>query len=154
MPYEICRHIKTNGRRCQSPALTDQFWCYFHDRLHFRHRSVLQAKRVAAPAPLLMPVLEDRESVQVAISLVAGAIATGHLDDKRTAALLKILTLANRNVGKAGDLINSAGSADAVLSFLSTLDGRDIDWRRMSDDSEPPPRTSAHTRSPQEIVPE
>jgi hypothetical protein len=28
MTYRICRHIKTNGLQCHSPALDDCQWCY------------------------------------------------------------------------------------------------------------------------------
>ena len=34
MQYDLCRHIKTNGVQCQSPALAESQWCYFHSRLH------------------------------------------------------------------------------------------------------------------------
>jgi len=32
--YQLCRHIKTNGQRCQSPALLGSAFCYFHSRVH------------------------------------------------------------------------------------------------------------------------
>ena len=38
MQYPICRHIKTNGLQCQAPALNEAPYCYFHTRLHQRHR--------------------------------------------------------------------------------------------------------------------
>ena len=38
MPYRLCRHIKTNGLQCHSPALDHGQWCYFHHRLHGRHQ--------------------------------------------------------------------------------------------------------------------
>ena len=28
--YNECRHIFTGGRKCQSPALREQNFCYFH----------------------------------------------------------------------------------------------------------------------------
>ena len=30
----ICRHIKTNGQRCGSPALRVNYFCYYHDKIH------------------------------------------------------------------------------------------------------------------------
>ena len=145
MSYELCRHIKANGKRCKAAALTSEYWCYFHSRTHFRHRNVLSSKPVTTPTPLSIPVLEDRESVQVAISLVAGAIATGHLDDKRATTLIRVLTLAQRNVGNAGDLITSPSIADAVCSFLATDDGAHIAPRRMNDDSQLPAQQRARS---------
>jgi hypothetical protein len=28
--YNECRHIFTSGKKCQSPALKEQNFCYFH----------------------------------------------------------------------------------------------------------------------------
>jgi hypothetical protein len=28
MQYELCRHVKTNGRQCQAAALAGGIWCY------------------------------------------------------------------------------------------------------------------------------
>ena len=74
MPLPLCRHIKTNGTRCKAPSLTDGHWCYFHHRLHQRHRAF---RPTEATRGYLIPgqhieltALEDRESVQVALSVV------------------------------------------------------------------------------------
>jgi len=37
MQYPLCRHIKTNGIQCKSPALTAGLYCFFHERLYARH---------------------------------------------------------------------------------------------------------------------
>ena len=42
MEATICRHIKTNGRRCKSPSLGLSALCYFHSRLHRRHRNLVE----------------------------------------------------------------------------------------------------------------
>ena len=34
----LCAHVKTNGTQCQSPAMSDSYFCYFHERLHQRHK--------------------------------------------------------------------------------------------------------------------
>jgi hypothetical protein len=137
MPYEFCRHVKTNGRRCQSPCLTDQFWCFFHARLHFRHRSLRTVKPAHTPSPLVLPVIEDRESIQVAASLIVGGLATGHLDDKRAASLLRALQIASRNL--VGDVVIAPNPDWIVRSYVPTLDGNELAPRRMSDNSTPPP---------------
>jgi hypothetical protein len=101
MQYPLCRHIKTNGLQCHSPALTDGRWCYFHNRLHQQHSIYRQTE---ASRGYLIPgqhielsTLEDRESVQVALSVVINALATGQLDIKRATALLYGLQLASNN---------------------------------------------------------
>src|SRR5665213_2007747 len=98
---DICRHIKTNGLQCKGVALTGSTLCYFHNRLHRCHAPY---RFTAATQGYLLPgqhiqlgPLEDRESVQVAISQVVNALATGHLDVKHAMALLYGLQLASSN---------------------------------------------------------
>ncbi len=124
MPTEICRHIKTNGLRCGSPALTAEVFCYFHKDLHHRHRrhgttstdispATLHPMRADirggqlepliaqyyAPEPqtLDLPPLEDRESIQVAISMLVTALAANRVDPKRASMLLYGLQVASSN---------------------------------------------------------
>jgi hypothetical protein len=101
MQYELCRHIKTNGLQCKGAALAGGIWCYFHHRLHQRHTAF---RHTEATRGYLIPgqhvelsALEDRESVQVALSVVINALATGQLDIKRATALLYGLQLASNN---------------------------------------------------------
>lgn len=138
MPYELCRHVKANGRRCQSPTLTDSFWCYFHARLHSRHRDLRSAKPSCTPTALTIPPIEDRESIQVALSLVIGAIASGHIDEKRAATILRGLQIACRNLGGDGYLMTEPYASSIVRSFQPTADGLNLAPRRMDDNSAPP----------------
>jgi hypothetical protein len=127
MQYELCRHIKTNGIQCKAPSLTGEDWCYFHNRLHQRHSSY---RHTAATRGYLLPgqhiqltALEDRESVQVALSVVINALATGHLDTKRATALLYGLQLAATNSSR----IQAEPFAPSVVRALhSTPDGLDL----------------------------
>ncbi len=78
MQYTLCRHIKTNGTRCKAPSLTDGFWCYFHHHLHqrhttFRHTEATRSYRIPGQH-IELTALEDRESVQVALSVVINAL--------------------------------------------------------------------------------
>ncbi len=101
MQLSLCRHIKTNGNRCKAPSLTNGLWCYFHHRLHERHKTY---RHTEATRGYLVPgqhieltALEDRESVQLALSCVINALATGRLETKRATALLYGLQLASNN---------------------------------------------------------
>ena len=127
MQYALCRHIKTNGTRCQSPSLTDGLWCYFHHRLHQRHNNF---RPTPATRGYLIPgqhielsTLEDRESVQVALSVVINALATGQLDIKRATALLYGLQLASNN---ACNLQTKPFAPDVVRSVESSPEGLDL----------------------------
>ena len=113
----ICRHIKTNGQRCGSPALANHVFCYFHRTLAQRHPKPARAlgwgeniptiihpldptrePHLAATHPALnLPPLEDRESIQLAASMIVGALAGNGLDPKRAGILLYGLQVASAN---------------------------------------------------------
>jgi hypothetical protein len=127
MQYLLCRHIRTNGSQCKSPALSSGDWCYFHDRLHQRHSGF---RYTAATRGYLIPgqhielaPLEDRESVQVALSLVINALASGKLETRRATALLYGLQLASSN---AVSLNLRPYAPNVVRAVQSTPDGLDL----------------------------
>ena len=120
MPTEFCRHIRINGERCGSPALRSETFCYYHveqDRRHRRsnprssatptilHPMTLQdgsqrEPTLAAPTePLQLdfPPLEDRHSIQLALSLVINALAQNRIDHKSAALILYGLQVASSN---------------------------------------------------------
>jgi hypothetical protein len=132
MPYELCRHVKSNGRRCESPALRKRSWCFYHDRLHTSHRSIRAAKATLPDTPLRIPTLEDPESIQIGLSLVVEALATGRLDDKRASLLIRALQAASRNVGQVR---NNPYYKSVVREFTPTLDGLALAPAQMSGDS-------------------
>jgi hypothetical protein len=127
MQLSLCRHIKTNGTRCKAPSLTDGPWCYFHHRLHQRHTAFrpTQATRgyLIPGQHVELSALEDRESVQVALSVVINALATGQLDIKRATALLYGLQLASNN---ARGLHTKPFAPDVVRSIESSPEGLDL----------------------------
>ena len=127
MDYLLCRHIKTNGLQCQSPAFHEQTFCFFHNRLHARHAAF---RHTEATRGYLLPrqhielaPLEDRESVQVALSVVINALATGRLDSKRATAILYGLQLASNNA--ATPHFEPAASS-VVQTAEATPDGLDL----------------------------
>lgn len=141
MNFVSCRHIMTSGQQCRSPRLRDADYCYFHKRLHARHQAMLKA-RIERPLintegeiigygrpvgfqsarlPDLGP-LEDRASVQMAISTVVNALATEALDIKRATALLYGLQLASANCPKSGDDFYNAAH-DPIDETEQTEDG-------------------------------
>ena len=127
MELTLCRHIKTNGTRCKSPSLTGALWCYFHQRLHQRHSTFRQTE---ATRGYLIPgqhveltTLEDRESVQVALSVVINALATGKLETKRAVALLYGLQLASNN---ARGLSTEPFAANVVHTVEPSPEGLDL----------------------------
>lgn len=94
MSFQLCRYIKTNGLQCQSPQLTGNPYCYFHNRLEHSHYGFRNSNM---PKGINLGPTEDRESVQLAISTVINALATDQIETKRATALLYGLQLASMN---------------------------------------------------------
>jgi hypothetical protein len=112
MPYPICRHLKSSGSRCQSPALTGKVWCYFHQHLHQRRRTALPS----TSRSFKLPPVPDRKSVQSALSLVITALASGELSTRRAGQLLTALQMASGNAA----LLEAAAPPDTKLNSAAS----------------------------------
>jgi len=137
--YPICRHIRTDGHRCQSPALDGATTCYYHRKLRRTHRPAsgpgfamthLRPETIQylsesgqtefainrpPPRALNFPPLEDAESVQIAISVLFSAIAAGQVESLLARNLLYALQLASFNVR----VLPPAPRADADFTTLA-----------------------------------
>ena len=142
MQLSLCRHVKTNGTRCRAPSLTDGTWCYFHHRLHQRHatfRPTETTRGYLVPGQHIeLTALEDRESVQVALSVVINALATGQLDIKRATALLYGLQLASNN---ARGLHTEPYATNTVRTIEPSPEGLDLAEPGAVDEVEDTPGT-------------
>ncbi|MGH9532101.1 MAG: hypothetical protein ACRD2Q_06880 [Terriglobales bacterium] len=112
LQYPTCNHVRTNGTVCQSPALRESNFCYFHQRERQRQDNLRQARTVKlstkVPArddmdaeileSLALPVLEDAAAIQVAASAVVQAIASNHIRPRRAGLLLYALQIAALNL--------------------------------------------------------
>jgi hypothetical protein len=82
-----CQHIKVNGIQCGSPALKTRKLCHFHQRW-CRGRIQINANRARrARFSIDLPILEDANSIQVALMQTMRLLLTNEIDH-RTAALL------------------------------------------------------------------
>ena len=86
-----CMHVRANGVRCGSPAMRDDAFCYFHDRLYNR------------PAEEAFPFLEDAASIQMAIMQVLDGLRRGKLEKGVANSLLFGLQTASANLKRACD---------------------------------------------------
>ncbi|HUZ96907.1 MAG TPA: hypothetical protein VMU57_18535 [Edaphobacter sp.] len=137
MPTPLCRHVRTNGTRCGSPSLSGNQWCYFHNRLHHRHRGF---RHTEASRGYLIPgqnlellALEDAESIQLALSMVINALATSTLDTKCASALLYGLQLASLNASR---LHPRPKASEVVRDYATSADGLDLAISHYSDPEE------------------
>jgi hypothetical protein len=123
-PY--CRHIRTTGRRCAAFAMRGQSFCYAHRISNARHRTLgrpdvssvikdhnldiaqLDSNPLVAEyyglvkGPLLLdfPPIEDRDSIQLALSMMLTALGQDRLDPKRATVMLYNLQIASANASK------------------------------------------------------
>ncbi len=81
-----CQHLKANGDRCGSPALSGHDLCYFHQ------------KATADERPERFPVLEDANAIQVAVMMVMDAVYRHYMPHKTAAILLYGLQIASANL--------------------------------------------------------
>jgi hypothetical protein len=150
MPQNICRHIRPSGRRCQTPAVRNRALCYFHQSLTEKHNGDIPAFlnaiavappndldpgylrrephiaqyygiRPAGPADLDLPPLEDRDSIQIAVSTLCNALAQNRLDHRRAATLFYGLQIAVANLrshypAESGDALTATPAVDVILN--------------------------------------
>ena len=96
--HKECRHIKPDGAKCKAAALTGKPYCYFHNSLH-----LLKVRKGSAPKKkqsIDLPLIEDRASIQLALSQILSSLAFDSLDPRRAGQLLYGLQIAAQNVGR------------------------------------------------------
>jgi hypothetical protein len=93
-----CRHIKTNGTQCGSPALRHKKYCYFHHRWRETRLDLNRAGALHLSTIVELPVLEDADSIQMAVMQVMRLILCRQLDHKAAGLLLYALQTASSNL--------------------------------------------------------
>jgi hypothetical protein len=96
-----CRHIHVDGRRCGSPCLRNELFCYYH---HTTRKPIAPndlATRKARSVHFDLPNPDERSSIQSAIGEVLQRIAANEIDVKRAGLLLYGLQIASLNLPKA-----------------------------------------------------
>ena len=98
--YHECRHIFTSGKKCQSPALTDQPFCYFHSNTRKKPTPANQPyDPYTDPKEIVLALtpLEDPDAIQLALSEVVLALAANRIDPRRARILIYGLQVASLN---------------------------------------------------------
>jgi len=94
-----CQHVKMNGTQCGSPALRWRRLCFFHERIR-RERAKIAAD-TSAQRGFDLPLLEDANSVQVALMKVIQMLGSGRMDHKTAGLMLYALQTASVNLRNA-----------------------------------------------------
>ena len=93
-----CQHIKVNGVQCGSPALRRNRFCFFHKRFQDERIRLSADQRRHGVATFILPVLEDANSIQMAIMQIMRLILTGQIENKTASLLLYALQTASSNL--------------------------------------------------------
>jgi hypothetical protein len=93
-----CQHIKVNGVQCGSPALRRNRFCFFHKRFQDERIRLSADRRRHAVPTFILPVLEDANSIQMAISQIMRLVLTGQIEHKTASLLLYALQTASTNL--------------------------------------------------------
>jgi hypothetical protein len=112
--YNACRHIKSSGDRCKTPALHGSHFCFFHDRLH---TDALGAKFDA----LRLPVSEDLASILLALNRISAAIIDSRIDSKRAAQLIWIQQLALQVINR-----RTSDNEESIQSHSRSAHGEEL----------------------------
>lgn len=127
----ICRHIKTNGQRCGSPALRDNHFCYYHDKIHN-----VGAEPHLKYGPLQLPAPEDPASVQLSVARINDAVIHGKIDLKMATTLLYGLQVAAQYINRAQKFDEEKTVQSAELTVDGDEIAPDVDIREDGDRSE------------------
>lgn len=91
-----CQHVKVNGVQCASPALRRKRHCYFHERADYERK--LAAQDTSAQRSFGLPLLEDANSIQIALMKIVQMLGAGTLDTKCAGLMLYALQTASVNL--------------------------------------------------------
>jgi hypothetical protein len=84
-----CEYPRSSGQLCRAPKVRGQKYCCMH-----------LAMEAARPTKFSLPVLDDANSIQVALNKTAQGLVDGTLDERVATKLAYVLQVAMSNVGK------------------------------------------------------
>ena len=93
-----CQHLKINGTQCGSPALRRNRFCFFHKRFQDEQIKLTADRARRGVATFVLPVLEDANSIQVALMQVMRLLVSQQIDHKTASLLLYALQTASTNL--------------------------------------------------------
>jgi hypothetical protein len=99
-PIEIrrCRHIRTNGAQCGSPALKEKQFCYYHQENQPRAVELYIDGERYSDGNFMLPVFEDAHSIQMALRQVVELMFQRRIDRKDAGLMLYALQIASGNL--------------------------------------------------------
>lgn len=93
-----CQHIKINGVQCGSPSLKNKKFCFFHEKSRQRRLAMKTNRPSCWHLANDLPLLEDANSIQVALMQVMRLLMTSRIEYKEASLLLYALQTASSNL--------------------------------------------------------
>ncbi len=127
-PHSIprCQHIKVNGTQCGSPALRRNRLCYFHKSWQGASIALGANRARRNRAVFDLPLLEDANSIQLALMQVMRLILSGQLDAKTAGLLLYALQTASTNLART--------NFEPTIKTRVVIDPRTVDQTPLGED--------------------
>jgi hypothetical protein len=99
-PIEIrrCRHVKTNGTQCGSPALKGKELCYYHELNRPVAAELYLDGETYCDGSIMLPPFEDAYSIQTVLRQVVQLMLTRRIERKDAGLLLYALQIACGNL--------------------------------------------------------
>jgi hypothetical protein len=116
-----CRHIFIDGRRCGSPCLRQEEFCYYH---HTTRKPIVgPRRRRSRRSAFQLPLPEDRSAIQSSIGEVLQRIASNDIDPRRAGLLLYGLQIASLNLAQSRTATKASAERETVeeISIDPTL---------------------------------
>ncbi len=88
MSVKFCQHVKVDGTLCQVPPLHGRHYCHFHLEHLGRRLRMARSRARREQYHLVLPILEDLNSVEVARQHVMDALGAGLIPHKVAGQLL------------------------------------------------------------------
>jgi hypothetical protein len=93
-----CQHLKVNGTQCGSPALRRNRFCFFHKRFQDENIRLSADRARRGVATFVLPVLDDANSIQIALMQIMRLLISQQMDHKTASLLLYALQTASTNL--------------------------------------------------------
>ena len=109
-----CRHIMSDGVRCQAAAMRASNFCYYHTKNRSR-------ARLGAMEDFVIPIPEDKASIRTSIAQTLNALISKRIDAKTAGLILYGLQLALQSVPKSMTL-----PSDLVRDVTQSSEGEEL----------------------------
>jgi hypothetical protein len=139
-----CQHLKVNGTQCGSPALKRNRFCFFHKRFQEEQIRLNCDRNRRGHATFLLPVLEDANSIQIALMQIMRLLASGQMDSKIAGLLLFALQTASYNLRRTS--FEPSYVKDVVID-RHTIDQTCIGGHQWSEEDFPDPEPTEEEKA-------